>query len=106
MSATCSDPRPLRDGACLPARHGPGQVPVAVQACRGRCRRVASGGKRHLQGLLASATAAVNFLPNCFQVSYRKKLVDATCCETIVPATSSPGFKVAPAVNFIPINGR
>ena len=46
------------------------------------------------------------FLPNCFQVSYRKKLVDATCCETIVPATSAPGFKVAPGVNFIPINGR
>ena len=106
LSDTSSDPRPLRDGACLSARHGSGQVPVAVQTCRGRCRRVASGGKHHLQGLLASATAAANFLPNCFQVSYRKKLVDATCCETIVPATSAPGFKVAPGVNFIPINGR
>ena len=40
------------------------------------------------------------------QIKYRKKLVDATCCETIVPATSPPGFKVAPGVNFMPINGK
>jgi len=40
-----------------------------------------------------------------YQIKYRKKLVDATCCETIVPATSPPGFKVAPGVNFMPING-
>lgn len=40
------------------------------------------------------------------QIKYRKKLVDATCCETIVPATSPPGFKVAPGVNFMPINGN
>ena len=39
------------------------------------------------------------------QIKYRKKLVDATCCETIVPATSPPGFKVAPGVNFMPVNG-
>ena len=40
------------------------------------------------------------------QVTYRRKLVDATCCETLVPATSPPAFRVAPGVNFMPINGQ
>jgi len=40
-----------------------------------------------------------------YKITYRKKLVDATCCETIVPATSKPNFKVHPDVNFMPING-
>jgi len=40
-----------------------------------------------------------------YKITYRKKLVDATCCETRVPATSEPNFKVHPSINFMPING-
>ena len=40
------------------------------------------------------------------QVTYTRKLVDATCCETIVPSSSPPGFRVANGVNFMPVNGK
>ena len=40
------------------------------------------------------------------QVTYTRKLVDATCCETIVPSSSPPGFRVADGVNFMPVNGK
>ena len=40
-----------------------------------------------------------------YQVEVRRKLVDATHCETRVPATSQPNFTVEAEVNFVPING-
>ena len=39
------------------------------------------------------------------QIKYRKKIVDATLCETKVPSNSLPGFSVSSDTNFIPING-
>ena len=39
------------------------------------------------------------------QIKYRKKIVDATLCETKVPSNSPPGFSVSSDANFIPING-
>ena len=41
-----------------------------------------------------------------YQVEYRQKIVDATHCETHVPSTSTPNFKVEEDVNFVPVNGR
>eukprot|EP00092_Neocalanus_flemingeri_P030778 GFUD01033429.1.p1 GENE.GFUD01033429.1~~GFUD01033429.1.p1 ORF type:complete len:486 (-),score=94.83 GFUD01033429.1:107-1420(-) len=68
------------------------------------------------------ATGRVKFFPQCkylgdgrvvslldesleFEVKFRKKLVDATCTETHVPATKKPNYKVSGGVNLIPING-
>ena len=68
------------------------------------------------------ATGRVTFLSQCrhlgegrlesllepdltYQVKVRRKLVDATHCETRVPATSQPNFTVEAEVNFVPING-
>ena len=41
-----------------------------------------------------------------YQVKYRRKLGDATHCETHVPATSKPNFTVEEGVNFVPVNGE
>ena len=41
-----------------------------------------------------------------YEVKYRRKLVDATHCETHVPATSKPNFTVEEGVNFVPVNGE
>ena len=79
----------------------------------------------HLELALADlvATGRVTFLSQCrhegqgrlvslldtdltYQVEVRRKLVDATHCETKVPATSKPNFKVGDEVNFVPVNGK
>ena len=39
-----------------------------------------------------------------FEVSVRKKIVDCTYLNTIVPATHTPNFTIAPEVQFIPLN--
>jgi hypothetical protein len=65
-------------------------------------------------------TGRVNYFPRCeykgdgkfvslvtgdvFEVKVKKKIVDAGYLETKVPATHTPSFKVAPEVQFIPIN--
>ena len=78
----------------------------------------------HLELALADlvATGRVTFLSQCrhqgegrlvsllepdltYQVEVRRKLVDATHCETRVPATTQPNFSVEAEVNFVPING-
>ena len=41
-----------------------------------------------------------------YQVEVRRKLVDATHCETKVPATSQPNYTVEEEVNFVPVNGE
>ena len=41
-----------------------------------------------------------------YEVKYRRKLVNATHCETHVPATSKPNFTVEEGVNFVPVNGE
>ena len=41
-----------------------------------------------------------------YQVEVRRKLVDATQCETRVPATSKANFTVEDDVNFVPVNGE
>ena len=68
------------------------------------------------------ATGRVTFLSQCqyvgdgrvkslldedlqYEVKYSKKIVDATHCETHVPATSKPNFTVEEDVKFVPING-
>ena len=68
------------------------------------------------------ATGRVTFLSQCrhegegrlvslldtdltYQVEVRRKLVDATHCETRVPATTEPNFSVEDDVDFVPING-
>ena len=68
------------------------------------------------------ATGRVKFFPQCkylgdgrlvsllddtieYKVDIRKKLVDATCTVTHVPATKKPNYKVDDNVNLIPING-
>ena len=79
----------------------------------------------HLELALADlvATGRVTFLSQCrhqgegrlvsllepdltYQVEVRRKLVDATHCETKVPATSQPNFSVEDEVNFVPVNGE
>ena len=40
-----------------------------------------------------------------YQVTFTRKVVDATLTETKVPATSKPNFAVAEGVNFVPVNG-
>ena len=40
-----------------------------------------------------------------YQVTIKRKLVDATLTETKVPATTKPNFAVAEGVNFVPVNG-
>ena len=69
------------------------------------------------------ATGRVTFLSQCrhqgqgrlvsllephltYQVDVRRKLVDATQCETKVPATSKPNFTVEDEVKFVPVNGE
>ena len=69
------------------------------------------------------ATGRVTFLSQCrhqgegrlvsllepnltYQVEVRRKLVDATHCETRVPATSQPNYTVEDQVNFVPVNGE
>ena len=78
----------------------------------------------HLELALADlvATGRVTFLSQCrhqgegrlvslldndltYQVEVRRKLVDATHCETRVPATTEPNFSVEDDVDFVPING-
>jgi len=39
-----------------------------------------------------------------FEVSVRKKIVDCTYLNTIVPATHTPNFTIAPEVQFMPLN--
>jgi hypothetical protein len=39
------------------------------------------------------------------QVTVRRKTVDATRCETHVPATLAPNYGVAEGVNLVPVNG-
>ena len=39
-----------------------------------------------------------------FEVKVNKKLVDCTYLNTAVPATHTPNFSIAPAVQFMPIN--
>ena len=68
------------------------------------------------------ATGRVTFLSQCrhlgegrlesllepgltYQVKVRGKLVDATHCETSIPATSKPNYTVEEKVNFVPVNG-
>lgn len=68
------------------------------------------------------ATGRVKFFPQCkylgdgkflsllddsleYQVEIKAKLVDATCTETHVPATTKPNYKVGSGVNLVPING-
>ena len=41
-----------------------------------------------------------------YQVEYRRKIVDATHCETKVPSTSTPNFKVEDDVDFVPVNSE
>ena len=79
----------------------------------------------HLELALADlvATGRVTFLSQCrhqgegrlvslldpnltYQVKYSRKLVDATQCETKIPATSKPNFTVEDDVNFVPVNGE
>ena len=69
------------------------------------------------------ATGRVTFLSQCrhqgegrlvsllepdltYQVEVRRKLVDATHCETKVPATTQPNYTVEDEVNFVPVNGE
>ena len=59
-----------------------------------QCRHLGEG---RLESLLDSDTS--------YQVEVRRKLVDATHCETRVPATTQPNFTVDDDVNFVPING-
>ena len=68
------------------------------------------------------ATGRVTFLSQCrhqgegrlqslldtdltYQLEVTRKLVEATHCETRVPATSQPNFTVEAEVNLVPING-
>ena len=97
-------------------------------------RPLGSGGKdlasksqilSHFELALADlvATGRVTFLSQCrhqgegrlvslldpdltYQVEVRRKLVDATQCETKVPATTQPNFTVEDQVNFVPVNGE
>jgi thioredoxin reductase len=39
-----------------------------------------------------------------FEVTVAKKTVDATFMKTVVPATHTPGFKIDPEVQFMPVN--
>ena len=59
-----------------------------------QCRHLGEG---RLESLLDSDTS--------YQVEVRRKLVDATHCETRVPSTSQPNFTVEEEVNFVPVNG-
>ena len=96
-------------------------------------RPLGSGGKdlasksqilSHFELALADlvATGRVTFLSQCrhqgegrlvslldpdltYQVEVRRKLVDATHCETHVPSTSTPNFTVEEDVDFVPVNG-
>ena len=68
------------------------------------------------------ATGRVTFLGQCrhlgggkvvslvdsrlqYQVTFRRKLVDATITENKVPATTPPNYGVAEGVNFVTVNG-
>ena len=60
-----------------------------------QCRHLGEG---RLESLLDSDTS--------YQVEVRRKLVDATHCETKVPSTHQPNYTVEDQVNFVPVNGE